>query len=188
MGAQQTVVIQSRGASEVNLIPLNGTAKLISTLTQSAWITVPERVCQVKGFPWVSCVRVVLVCVVACFVESLSCCFVSGAIDSIWSSSRREVAIVLFCGDRSQNIPSQGTSCSTAGDSVSLWQMLIYLVRIPRCQDTLYNATCQLAVAISINGDPRVASDMRDLNLPKADWIEQPLPNFVRWLLFDDHP
>jgi hypothetical protein len=70
--------------------------------------------------------------------------------------------------------------------------MLIYLVRIPHCQGTPYNATCLGSRSYRINGVKRVASDRRDLNPPAADRIEQPLPNFVRCLLlyfaelFDD--
>src|SRR5205809_5347519 len=54
---------------------------------------------------------------------------------SVVVASLREIAIVLFRGDCSQHIPSRGTAHANGEQLclvIRLWQMRIYLVRIPR--------------------------------------------------------
>src|ERR1043165_7901910 len=76
--------------------------------------TVPERVCQAEnGFHLVFCAKVARG-VTRCFLLVLSLSYSIVELLLLCNSSRlsspREVAIVLFKGDCSQHIPSQGTA------------------------------------------------------------------------------
>src|ERR1043165_53003 len=154
--------------------------------------TVPERVCQAEnGFHLVFCAKVARG-VTRCFllVLSLSYSIVELLLfcNSSGLSSPREVAIVLFKGDCSQHIPSQGT----AHDSREQLCLVIgcgrcgfILVRIPHRKGHSIQSVVLPASAISgqgrrIHGPTRVGPNGRDLKLPRATQIEQPVRILIR--------
>ena len=96
-------------------------------------------------------------------------------LESVRLSSRREGAIVLFLCDCSQHIPSQATTHAFVSNSARSWQMLMYLVRIPRRK----GHSNQSSVRICHGGQPhprrRSSWPLRQGSQSAvADRIEQP--------------